>query len=67
VGEPDGDVRAAELWSESERRHSERLLSENRARRRSFHLKQADSLERTAAWLAAEHRAKAAALTYEKG
>jgi hypothetical protein len=67
VGEPDGDVRAAERWAESERRYSERLLSKNRARWRSFHLKQADSLERTVAGLAAEHRAKAAALTYEEG
>ena len=62
MNEPDRDVRAAQMWAASERRHSEKQLSENRARWRSFHLKQADGLERTAASLAADHRAKADAV-----
>ncbi len=46
----------------SERRHRERRRERNRKLWRIYHLERADCLERTAAELAADHRAKADAL-----
>lgn len=54
-------------WKESERRHRERRREENREAWRSFYLGQAERLERTAAELAANHRAKAAELAATEG
>ena len=50
------------LWKASERRHRERRREESAAAWRSYHLAQAERLERTAAELAASHRARAEAL-----
>ncbi len=49
-------------WVASERRHLEKLRRENAAAWRSYHLSQAERLERTAAELAATHRRRAAEL-----
>ena len=48
-----------ELYAESVRRYYERRRECNRQLWRSYHLDQAERLERTAAQLAASHRAKA--------
>ncbi len=52
----------ADLWRISERRHHEKLRRENAAAWCSYHLGQAERLERTAAELAATHRRRAAEL-----
>jgi hypothetical protein len=49
-------------WALSERRHVQRRQERLREEWRSYHLEQAECLERTAAELAAEHRARAEAL-----
>ena len=49
-------------WAASERAHRDRRRERNRDLWRSWHLRQAERLERTAAELAADHRAKAEAL-----
>lgn len=49
-------------WAISERRHRERRQERNRELWRSWHLGQAERLERTAAELAASHRSKAEVL-----
>ena len=49
-------------WAASERRHLEKRREENAAAWRSYHLDQAERLERTAADLAATHRERAAEL-----
>jgi hypothetical protein len=46
-------------WAESTRRYNARRRERNRQEWRAYHLNQADCLERTAAELAARHRAKA--------
>jgi len=51
-----------DLWRISERRHLSKLRRENAAAWRSYHLSQAERLERTAAELAASHRQRAAEL-----
>lgn len=52
-------------WAISERRHRERRREENREAWRSYYLDQAERLERTAAELAAKHRARAEELAGE--
>ena len=52
-------------WAKSERQHRERRRERNRELWCSWHLGQAERLERTAAELAASHRARAEALTGE--
>ena len=52
----------ADLWRISERIHQEKLRRENAAAWCSYHLGQAERLERTAAELAASHRRLAAEL-----
>ncbi len=52
----------ADLWRISERIHREKLRRENAAAWCSYHLSQAERLERTAAELAASHRQRAAEL-----
>ncbi len=54
--------RVEELWKESTRAHRERRQEANRVAWRCFYLEQAERLERTAAELAASHRARAARL-----
>ncbi len=54
--------RVEDLWKASEFRHRKKCREENAAAWRSYHLGQAERLERTADTLAANHRAKAAAL-----
>ncbi len=54
-------------WAESARRHHARQQATNREAWRSFYLEQAERLERTAAELAASHRARAARLGAEPG
>jgi hypothetical protein len=54
--------RIEEAWAESERRHQEHRRERNRELWRTWHLGQAERLERTAAELAADHRARAEAL-----
>jgi hypothetical protein len=54
-----------EFWVEQERRRRERRHEENRLAWHSYHLGQAERIERTAADLAASHRSKAEALTDE--
>ena len=56
-----------ELWKASERRHRERQREENRELWRCYYLDQAERLERTAAELAASHRARAEALAEGEG
>ena len=51
-----------EAWAESERKHRQCRREENREAWRCFYLEQAERLERTAAELAASHRARAAML-----
>jgi len=58
--------RVEELFAESERRHQDKRRRENRDLWRSYHLDQAERLERTAASIAEEHRARAAALAVEE-
>jgi hypothetical protein len=55
-----------ELYAESVRRYYERRRECNRQLWHSYHLGQAERLERTAAELAASHRAKADALAGSK-
>ncbi len=58
-----GDAaRVEELWKESTRAHREMRRQENLEAWRCFYLEQAERLERTAAELAASHRARAAKL-----
>ncbi len=58
-----GDAaRVEELWKESTRAHREMRQEANRVAWRCFYLEQAERLERTAAELAASHRARAARL-----
>ncbi len=54
--------RVEEEWTISERRHRERRRERNRELWRIYHLSRAERLERTAAELAASHRARAEAL-----
>jgi Mg-chelatase subunit ChlI len=54
--------RVEELWKDSTRAHRERRQEANREAWRCFYLEQAERLERTAAELAASHRARAAML-----
>ncbi len=49
-------------WAESTRRFNERRRERNRELWRAYHLSRAEGLERTAAELAAGHRARAEAL-----
>ncbi len=56
----------AEMWAASERRHQEKRRRENVAAWKEFHLRTAEGLERTAASLAADHRARAEALGDEE-
>jgi hypothetical protein len=53
-------------WAISERRHRERRRERNRELWRYWHLDQAERLERTAAELATDHRAKTAALAEDR-
>jgi hypothetical protein len=55
------------LWVESTRRYNEKRRRDNRAAWHAFHLSQAECIERTAAELAANHRARAEALAEEPG
>ncbi len=55
--------RVEEMWASSIRLHHARRREENLAAWRAYHLRQAERLLRTAAELAAEHRARAEALT----
>jgi hypothetical protein len=57
--------RIEEAWAESARRHAEKRRQDNEAAWYAFHLSQAERIERTAAELAANHRACAEALTEE--
>lgn len=57
--------RIEEEWATSERRHREQRRERHRELWRSWHLGQAERLERTAAQLAASHRSKAEALVDE--
>ena len=50
-------------WAETTRRYNEKRRREMAAEWREFHLRAAEGLERTAASLAADHRAKAEALS----
>ncbi len=54
-------------WAESVRLHNARQRETNREAWRCFYLEQAERLERTAAELAASHRARAAKLGAEPG
>lgn len=56
------DREREELYAESVRRYHERRRERNRQLWRTYHLDRAECLERTAASLAAGHRAKAEAL-----
>jgi hypothetical protein len=51
--------RVEELWRESARKVDERWREEMRALWHGYHMDQAQRIERTAAQLAAEHRARA--------
>ena len=53
-------------WAESVRRYEARRRERNRELWRTYHLERADCLERTAAELAASHRARAEALAEEE-
>jgi hypothetical protein len=55
----------AEAWAASERAFYERIQEEHRLEWHSFHLDQAERIERTAAELAESHRAKAQELLNE--
>ena len=57
--------RIEEAWAESERAHREKRRQKNREAWYEFHLSQAEAVERTAASIAAEHRARAEALAEE--
>jgi hypothetical protein len=59
--------RIEEAWAESARAHSEKRRREMREAWSTFHLCQAERIERTAAQLAAGHRARAEALLEEPG
>ena len=52
----------AAMWRRSEEAYREKRRRENRARWHAFHLDQAERIERTAAELVAQHRAKASLL-----
>jgi hypothetical protein len=54
-----------EEWAKQERRHLERRRERNRELWRFWHLSQAERFERTAAELAANHRARADVLADE--
>ncbi len=54
------------MYAESVRRYHERRRERNRQLRLTYHLDEAERLERTAAELAASHRAKADALAGSK-
>lgn len=54
------------LWKESVRTHHEKRRRKYAAEWYGYHLDQAERLERTAAALAEEHRARAAALLEER-
>lgn len=58
--------RVEAAWAETTRRYNEKRHRENAAWR-EYHVRAADNLERTAAQLAAEHRAKAAELATGQG
>ena len=60
-------TREEEEWKESARKHNAKKREQNREAWRCFYLAQAERLERTAAELAASHRAKAAALLNGEG
>ena len=57
--------REEEEWKESARKHNTRRRERNRELWRAYHLERALCLERTAAALAASHRARAEALLGE--
>lgn len=59
--------RVEEEWAVSERRHREQRRAQNRELWRTYHLERAQALERTAAELAADHRARAEALAEGEG
>ena len=59
--------KVAQLWEDSERRHRERRRERLREEWREYHLRTAEGLERTAAELAADHRARAEALCAGEG
>jgi hypothetical protein len=59
--------RVEEAWAESERLHRQRRRERNRELWRTWHLGQAERLERTAAELAADHRARAETLAEGEG
>jgi hypothetical protein len=59
--------RVEAAWAESFRRFNEHRRERNRELWRIYHLERAECLERTAAKLAASHRAKAEALTGGEG
>jgi hypothetical protein len=67
VREREDEPRIEEAWAESARRHAEKLRQDNEAAWYAFHLSQAERIERTAAQLAADHRARAEALAEEPG
>ena len=54
-----GDAEREAMYAESVRRYHERQRERNRQLWRTYHLDRAERLERTAASLAAGHRAKA--------
>ena len=58
----EGERPAEEAWMESERRHGARRHEENIVAWHSYLMDSADNIERTAAEIAAEKRAKAARL-----
>jgi hypothetical protein len=62
----DAERKREAMYAESVRRYHERRRERNRQLWRSYHLDQAERLERTAAELAASHRAKADALARSK-
>ena len=62
----DAERKREAMYDESVRRYYERRRECNRQLWRSYHLDQAERLERTAAELAASHRAKADALAGSK-
>jgi hypothetical protein len=64
AGQKDADEQSA-LWKASVERYNGARRQKNREAWRTFHLTQAEAIERTAASIAAEHRARAEALAEE--
>jgi hypothetical protein len=63
----DAESEREEMYAESVRRYQDLRRERNRAAWHEFHVSQAERIERTAAELAASHRAKAEALSEEEG